>query len=160
MAKHRIQNHYRHLPFPRPPPTWCAPEEEIIASHLLKDHKAKKWQVVYLTSMLSESYISSLPRLKRDSSGIGDSSPERLRWLWLIWAAKILEWRNERFKGHPCGFNAQVFDALRQKVYPFPKLEHTNDGQPLQSCALACTSTKLTMQVTCTSLLSCRAAAL
>jgi hypothetical protein len=113
MAKHRIQNHYRHLPFPRPPPTWCAPEAEIIASHLLRDHEAKKWQVVYLTSMLSESYILSLPRLKRDNSGIGDSSPERLRWLWLTWAAKILGWRNERPEGHPCGFNAQVFDALR-----------------------------------------------
>jgi hypothetical protein len=112
--------------------------------------------------MLSESYILSLPRLKKDINGIGDSSPKRLRWLWLTWAAKILGWRNERPEGHPCGFNAQVFDALRQKVYLFSKLERIEDGQPLQSCTVACTytCTELIRQVICTDLLSCRAAAL
>jgi hypothetical protein len=73
--------------------------------------------------MLDEGYLLSLPRLKHDKSAPYDTLPTRLRWLWVTWAGKILGWKNSRPEDHPQGFDSKVYEALRIKVYPFPKVE-------------------------------------
>jgi hypothetical protein len=84
----------------------------MIAQHLVKKQNAQKWQVDYLTGMLHESYLLSLPQLKKDKSSYGDTSLDRLRWLWCAWVAKILGWREERLEGHLIGLTADIHNAL------------------------------------------------
>ena len=128
MVKYRIQNQYLLLPPPSCTPNWCAYEAGMIAAHLLRKHKARKWQVKYLVGMLTKSYLLSLLRLKRDTIGKDDSSPKRLRWLWCTWGTKNLGWRESRPQGHHEGFNFEVYQALAEKVYPFPKVERDEKG--------------------------------
>jgi hypothetical protein len=90
---------------PPPSPQWCANQATRITTHLMRDHKEKKWLVQYLLRMLNEGYIVSLPRLKRDTNHISDRSPWKLRWLWQTWARKLLEWREGWPEEHPKGFS-------------------------------------------------------
>jgi hypothetical protein len=83
----------------------------------------KKWQVDYLLGMLHERYIVSLPRLRRDTAELCNTSPQRLRWLWCSWAAKLLGWKERLLEGHAKGFSAEVYTILREIVFPFPKIE-------------------------------------
>jgi hypothetical protein len=78
MPKPRMKQLYDHLLPPPLPPPWCAEDAAKISEHLIKRHHARKWQVEYLLAMLNESYIVSLPRLKRDTSDVSDRSPQRL----------------------------------------------------------------------------------
>jgi hypothetical protein len=105
----------------------------MIAAHLLRKHKARKWQVKYLVGMLIESYLLSLPRLKKYTTEEGDFSPKHLRWLWCTWGAKILGWHESRPQGHPEGFSSEVYQALAEKVYPFPKVERDEKGRHVVS---------------------------
>jgi hypothetical protein len=145
MPRHRVAKHYINLPPPPHTPNWCAYEAGMITQHLVRKHNAHKWQVHYLLGMLHESYLLSLPRLKTDSSPLCDSSPTCLRWLWVAWAAKILRWPELRPEGDPEGFSAEVYSALREKVFPFPKVERDDAGRLLH-CAPAvpydCTCTR------------------
>jgi hypothetical protein len=90
--------------------------------------------------MLDESYLMSLPRLKKDESLVGDRSPQRLWALWCMWAAKILGWPEERPDGHADDFSPQVYDALKEAVFPFPKVERDDAGCRLPPTP-ACTCT-------------------
>jgi hypothetical protein len=99
-----------------------------ISDHLSKKHHARKWQIQYLLAMLNESYIVKLPRLKRDKSDVTNRSPERLRWLWYSWSTKILGWKTRRCEGHPNGFSPKVYTALRENIFPFPKIEQGEDN--------------------------------
>jgi hypothetical protein len=131
MPKARVRAGFDHLPPPPSAPTWCADEAVQIASHLKIKHRARNWQIEYLLGMLNESYIVKLPRLKRDRSTLFDRSPQQLRWLWLSWASKLLGWKLPRPEGHPHGFSAAIHSALRDKVFPYPKVER--DDQTTES---------------------------
>jgi hypothetical protein len=133
MARHRVRKQYINLPPPPRTPNWCDYEAGMIGKQLVRQHNAHKWQVHYLIGMLHESYLLSLPRLKKDTSSYGDSSPTRLRWLWCAWGAKILGWGEVREEGHPEGFSSDIHTALREKIFPFPKVERDSSGRPLQS---------------------------
>jgi hypothetical protein len=131
MPKARVRAGFDHLPPPPSAPTWCADEAVQIASHLKIKHRARNWQIEYLLGMLNESYIVKLPRLKRDRSTLFDRSLQQLRWLWLSWASKLLGWKLPRPEGHPHGFSAAIHSALRDKVFPYPKIER--DDQTTES---------------------------
>jgi hypothetical protein len=81
--------------------------------------------------MLQESYLLSLPRLKKDRYPVGDTSPECCRWLWLHWTAKILGWRGMQSRVQQEQIGADMQDALRLQIFPFPKRERDADGVPL-----------------------------
>jgi hypothetical protein len=143
MARHRVKKQYINLPPPPRTPNRCAYEAGAIVAYLVRKHNARKWQVHYLIGMLHESYLLSLPRLKKDKSAIGDTSPQRLRWLWCSWGAKILGWGARRPEGHPDGFSVEVYTALRQKVFPFPKVERDAAGRPVEvDSTLPCTCSR------------------
>jgi hypothetical protein len=95
----------------------------MIAAHLIRKQHAKKWQVHYLFGMLHERYLMNLPRLKRDKNEWCDTSSLRLRWLWCQWVGKLLGWKESRLEGHPNDLSAEVYTALREKVFPIPKVE-------------------------------------
>jgi hypothetical protein len=78
----------------------------MIAQHLVRKNNVQKWQVHYLISMLYKSYLLSLRRLKKDNNSYGDNFPDRLRWLWCAWVAKILGWREARLEDHPNSLRA------------------------------------------------------
>jgi hypothetical protein len=132
MARHRVKRKFINLPPPPRTPNWCAYEAGAITAHLVRKQNAREWQVDYLIGMLHKWYLLSLPRLKKDTSAVGDTSPHRLRWLWCSWAERILGWRESRPEGHPDGFSTEVFAALRNKVFPFPKVERDESGRPVQ----------------------------
>jgi hypothetical protein len=128
MPKGRLKKSYTSLPPPPRFPAWCAYQAAAIAAHLKRKQNAKPWHVDYLLGMLDERYLLSLPRLKRDKSELCDTSPNRLRWLWIAWVAKLLGWKDRRPEGHPTGFSAEVYTDLREKVFPFPKVERDERG--------------------------------
>jgi hypothetical protein len=128
MPKPRVREHYTYLPPPPPMPQWCANEAAEIASHLTRKHRARKWQLEYLLGMLHERYLVSLPRLKRDTTEIYNTSPQQLQWLWYSWASKLLGWKQRRPEGHTNGFSPAVYAALRNIMYPFPKVERQEDN--------------------------------
>jgi hypothetical protein len=113
----------------------------IIAAHLIRKQNAHKWQVDYLLGMLDESYLLSLPRLKKDISLACDTSPDWLRILWCRWAATLLGWRDEWPEGHSEGFSTKVYKALKGKVFQFPKVEQDVVGRRL-SANSPCTCTR------------------
>lgn len=114
------------LSFPRLYPQWCGKEAGLIASHLLADHKARNWQVEYMLSMLDADYLVSLPKLAGDKTEYFhyDRSPENLVHLWCSWGRTILGWAKHRGEGHKRGFSSQVYAALQECVFTFPKEEH------------------------------------
>jgi hypothetical protein len=129
MPKPRLKKQYNHLPPPPHFPSWCAYDAVEISSHLFQKHHARKWQVEYLFAMFNESYLLRLPRLKRDKSQAFDTSPEHLRWLWITWAAKLLGWKERQPEGHYRGFAPEVYSALRERIFPFPKIECQGNGE-------------------------------
>jgi hypothetical protein len=94
-----------------------------------------------MLAMLDEHYILTLPRLKRETAIVEDSSPARLHWLWLTWRAKILGWRQKCREGDAWGFSAEVHDMLRQSVYPFLKLERDGGRRIAEPPTPYCTYT-------------------
>jgi hypothetical protein len=81
-----------------------------------------------MLGMLNERYIVNLPRLKRDKTQLCDTSPQYLHWLWIYWTAKLLNWKDRHFEGQLKGFFSEIYAALRENVFPFPKIECTYDG--------------------------------
>jgi hypothetical protein len=114
---------FDHLPLPPLCPSWCVAVAAVIKTHLTTKHRAQPWQVEYILGMLSESYLRRLPRLLEDKRDNIDTSPDHLRWLWCAWSARILGWIRSPVEGDGEGFSAEVYAALRQTVFPFPKVE-------------------------------------
>jgi hypothetical protein len=46
-----------------------------------------------------------------------------LRWLWCSCLSKLLGWKETHPEGHPNGMSADVYKALRKKIFPIPKVE-------------------------------------
>lgn len=111
------------LPPPPPSPPWCISHTAQIIDHLVQKHRAQTWQVEHIVGCLNESYLLSLPKLRNDTHDHHDTSPKRLRWLFYSWTARILGWRNRREEGDEDGLSPEVYQVIREVVYPFPKLE-------------------------------------
>jgi hypothetical protein len=57
------------------------------------------------------------------------------------WARKLLGWREDQHEGHTEGFSEQVYKALREVVFPFPKVKRDALGQWLPPSGPPCTCT-------------------
>jgi hypothetical protein len=91
-----------------------------------------------LLGMLYERYLVNLPRLKRDKFEWCDTSSLRLRWLWCEWVGKLLGWKESRAEGHPDGLSTEVHSALRDKIFPIPKIERDEVGRVSKVAAGQC----------------------
>jgi len=129
MLKMSRKRDFNHLPYPRPSPSWCAREVGVIAAHLLTQQRARQWQIQYMLPMLDENYLMSLPKLQKDTTKAFyfDWSPKNLWWLWYSWGSELLGWNTKRLEGHEHGFSPEVYNALREIVFPFPKVEHVDN---------------------------------